>query len=350
MDAATAKSKVGEPRVDAPTDAEVLRSIALGYRLSQVLYVFAELRIADMLAAGPTPVATLAETAGVHPESLLRVLRAGRAIGLVEELPDASFQVTPRGRILQKDADESQWARVRAVGDPWHWGSWGNLLQTVTTGQSAFVQQYGLNSFEYFDRNPGAGDTMMDRVTTEAKLRGGAVADIVDFSSVGCIADVGGGRGAMMAEILARHTHLRGILFDLPYAVATAGSLLDEYGVADRCEIVAGDFRVDVPAGADIYLLSAVVHSWSDEESVDILRRCFTRVDRVLLLDEVVEPAEATLDALLKDLQLMVFSGGRQRGLAEYRRLLAAAGAEVQRVSPVGKREVLLDACPRRSR
>lgn len=343
MESGIAESLFVDPQPPSSSDDDTLRSIALGYRLSQALYVFAELGIADVLAAGPASLGEIAKTVGAHPESLLRVLRVGRSIGLVTELPVVTFQLTPRGQLLQKDVEGSLWPRVRHVGDSWHWSSWGNLLQTVTTGRSAFEQHHGLNSFEYFDRNPGSGDTMMNRVTEEARLRGAAIATIVDFTAVRCVADVGGGRGAVLAEILVRHPDLRGILFDLPYAVADASSVLTQYGVADRCEVVAGDFRADLPSGADVYLLSAVVHSWSDDDSVALLRRCFERVDQVLLLDEVVEPADATLDALLKDLQLMVFSGGRQRGLAEYRNLFGRAGADVDRVTPVGKREVLIE-------
>ena len=344
------ESATVESAVDRQSDADVLRSIALGYRLSQALYVMAELRIADILSSGPATLAGIAETAGAHPQSLLRVLRIGRELGLVDELPDKTFRLTPRGRHLRTDVEGSQWPRVRAVGDQWQWNSWGKLLQAVTTGRSAFEQEYGFNSFDFFDRNPSAGDTMMNRVSEEAKLRGSAVATTFDFSSVRCVADVGGGRGAVLAEILTRHRHLHGILFDLPYAVAGAAELLAGYGVADRCAVIAGDFRADLPAGADVYLLSAVVHSWSDEDAAALLSRCFAQVDRVIVLDEVIEPAAGDLAALLKDLQLMVFSGGRQRSLAEYRQLLDRAGADVERTTPVGKQELLLEARGRTER
>lgn len=350
MESSIVESIVEQSAPAGASDGDILRSIALGYRLSQALYVFAELRIADILASGPAPVADIAELAGAHRQSLLRMLRISRAMGLVDESPEHTFRLTPRGRYLQTDLDGSLWPRVRAVGDRWQWSSWGKLLHAVTTGRSAFEEEYGLNSFDYFDRNPRAGDTMMNRVTEEARLRGAAVAGIVDFSPVSCIADVGGGRGAVLAEILIRHRHLHGILFDLPYAVAGAAELLDQYGVADRCTVIAGDFRVDLPSGADVYLLSAVVHSWSDDDAVALLRRCLARVDKVMVLDEVIEPAAATMENLLKDLQLMVFSGGRQRGLAEYRQLLERAGAEVQRLTPVGKQELLLEARTRVAR
>lgn len=324
------------------SDSSALKSMILGYRLSQVLYVFARLGVADALAAGPAPVADVAERTACHQDSLRRMLRAGRAMGITEELPDGSFALTRRGRLLCRDVDGSQWLRASLVGEPWHWDSWGSLLESVTTGVPAFEAAHGSNSFEFFDRTPGTGDTMMNRVTDEAKRRGKEIAEAFDFSSATCLVDAGGGRGAILAEVLSRHAHLGGILMDLPYAVSGAADLLAGFGVADRCEIVAGDFRRELPAGGDVCLLSAVLHSWNDDDSVELLRRCLHRYGRVIVVDEVIEPAGAALDTLLKDLQLMVFSGGRHRSLADYRRLFARAGADLVRHASVGELELLM--------
>jgi hypothetical protein len=324
-------------------DSDYLRSVALGFRLSQVLVVFAELKVADVLDGRQVPIGELSEKVGADRLSLLRIMRVARSLGLVEEVADEVFALTARGQLLRPDVDGTVYPRVRSVGESWQWSSWGRLLQTVVTGRSAFETEHGMNSFDYFDRAPEAGETMMNRVTDEARQRGAAIAQIYDFTPVRCLVDVGGGRGAVLAEVLSRVAGLRGILLDLPYAVAGAEDLMVRHGVADRSEIVAGDFRGELPAGGDLYLLSAVLHSWTDDDSVELLRRCFTRCDRVIVLDEVIDPADAPLTAQLKDLQLMVFSGGRHRGLPEYRQLFERAGGTLVRHTPVGKQEQLME-------
>jgi hypothetical protein len=60
-----------------------------------------------------------------------------------------------------------------------------------------------------------------------------------DFSRYRTVMDVGGGRGALLAAILARHSHIGGILFDQMHVVADSASVLDAAGVADRCQVVA---------------------------------------------------------------------------------------------------------------
>jgi len=61
------------------------------------------------------------------------------------------------------------------------------------------------------------------------------------------VADIGGGKGTLLAAILRAHNHMRGVLFDQPSVVADAAGVFRSAGVADRCQIVPGDFFQAVP-------------------------------------------------------------------------------------------------------
>jgi O-methyltransferase domain len=104
-----------------------------------------------------------------------------------------------------------------------------------------------------------------------------SVATTYDFSRMRRVVDVGGGRGTLLAAVLAGRTHLQGVVFDLPEGVAGATETLRAAGVANRCAIESGDFFIAVPSGADGYLLANVLHDWDDERSVAILRNCRVR-------------------------------------------------------------------------
>ncbi len=101
-----------------------------------------------------------------------------------------------------------------------------------------------------------------------------SVAAAYDFAGMRVIADIGGGQGTLLAAILRRHEQLRGMVFEVPDVARRAASMLREAGVADRCEIVAGDFFAGVPDGADGYILANVLHDWDDGRAVQILRAC----------------------------------------------------------------------------
>ena len=76
------------------------------------------------------------------------------------------------------------------------------------------------------------------------------------------VVDVGGGNGALLRELIKLRPELRGIVFDLPETVR------DEASLGDRIEFVAGSFFESVPGGG-AYVLSGILHDWSDDESCD---------------------------------------------------------------------------------
>jgi hypothetical protein len=162
-----------------------------------------------------------------------------------------------------------------------------------------------------------------------------AVAQAYDFSGIETLVDVGGGHGALLASVLAAHPSLRGVLFDLPTAIEGARGEVAARGLASRCELVAGDFFAAVPAGADAYILTGILHDWDDERSVAILRcrrRAIRASGRLLIGEQVLPEGGEPFFGKLLDLEMLVLVGGRERtedevpGPARPRRLRAGAG------------------------
>ena len=167
---------------------------------------------------------------------------------------------------------------------------------------------------------------MRDRSAREAA----AVVAAYDFGVFGQVVDVGGGGGVLLKAILDAAPGVSGVLFDRPE-------------VAERSALpaVAGDFFVEVPAGADAYLLSRVIHDWSDADAVTILRTCRRAMSgsaRLLLVEaELPERAADHPAAIRMDLHMLaLFEGGRERTAAEYAALLDAAGFALVEVVPTG--------------
>src|SRR5437764_1450081 len=91
-----------------------------------------------------------------------------------------------------------------------------------------------------------------------------AVAATYDFSRVTTIVDVGGGLGTLVATLLKQYPQMHGMLFDRPHVIAGARSFLETEGVAQRCELLSGDFFEAVPSGGDAYILQNIIHDWDD--------------------------------------------------------------------------------------
>jgi hypothetical protein len=161
------------------------------------------------------------------------------------------------------------------------------------------------------------------------------VVGALDFSDLGTVVDVGGGKGELLAAVLAANPETRGILFDRPSVVADAGDVLDRVRV--RCKIVAGDFFEAVPSG-DAFMLRTVVHDWDDQAAARIVRNCRDACPdhgRILLLETVIEPGNQPSFAKTLDLELLVLTrGGRERTEREFAQLLSSGGFELTSVRP----------------
>jgi hypothetical protein len=294
-----------------------------GYQVSQALHVAAALGIADALADGPRTVGELASATAANADALHRLLRALAAVEVVREEDDGTFGLTDLGEALRGPA--GAWAAF--IGRPYHWTAWGQLLHSVRTGENAFRSLHGVDVWEYRAERPEEASIFDAAMTGLSRRVNAAVAAAHDFGRYGVIVDVGGGRGALLASILARHPGVRGVLFDQPAVVAGADA------DADGFEIVGGSFFESVPEGGDAYLLKSVLHDWEDEPAIRILRACrrAARAGTALL---VIERQFALPATKLSDLNMLVGPGGRERTAGEYDALLATAGFELLGETP----------------
>jgi hypothetical protein len=331
---------------------QAIVQLATAYRVSQAIYVFTKLGIADLLTDEPKTADELARAAGAHAPSLYRLLRALTAAAVVSEPSPATFALAPSGKCLRRDAPDSVRSTVLLFGSENFWTTWGDLLHCVRTGETAFSHLFGVaGTFDYLRSRPGDAALFNAGMGNVAALTANSILAAYDFASARVLVDVGGGQGALISAILKAHPNVRGILFDLPPVAGAAQDALERAGLADRCETIGGDIMVSVPAGADIYLLSRVIHDWDDEKSIRILRNCRAAMmpsSRLLLAEriipEVIVPDAHAQTQFLADLNMLVRNGGRERTDAEYGILLAAAGLRLTRTIPAGTEIGLIEA------
>ncbi|WP_067469789.1 methyltransferase [Actinomadura macra] len=305
-----------------------LMDMAFGYMPAQMVHMAAELRLADALAGEPRTSGELAKETGAHAPSLYRLLRALTCMGVVEQRERDLFALTDEGSRLCSDAPDSIRSLVLLFCGPDVWRTWGDMAETLRTGEYAWRRVTGKTPFEFFADNEELSVTFNEAMAEHTRSVAPVLIEAHDFTRYEMLADLGGGDGTLLAAILRAAPKLRGILYDLPTGLeAAAGSLAD---VAERCEVVTGDFFESVPEGVDAYVLKSVIHDWDDEKAAAILRtvRAGMRPDsRVLLVEQVVPEMVGpdTMGVLMNDLNMLVATGGRERTAGEYRDLLATA-------------------------
>jgi hypothetical protein len=191
--------------------------------------------------------------------------------------------------------------------------------------------------FPWFEQNPAQAKIFNDAMTSMSLGSSAAVLSAYDFTGISKLVDVGGGHGLLLAAILEKYPQMKGVLYDAPSVIAGAQEVLAARGIADRCETVAGDFFQSAPAGGDAYILKHIIHDWSDEECVTILRHChagMTAGGKVLIVEMVLPERNLPGVSKFLDLEMLQFLSGCERTETEYRDLLARAGFELTRIVP----------------
>lgn len=330
-------SERNEPdKADVPPSVAMLQMIS-GFWISRAIYIVAKLGLADHLRDGHKTTDELAAATGTHAPSLYRVLRALASVGVFVEDEKRGFTLTPLSETLRTDAPGSLRAFATVELGEEHYPAWGELLHSVKTGEIAFDRAFGMPVWKFFEQNPDNAKTFNDAMTGMTLAVNDAVLSSYDFSSISKIVDVGGGHGSLIASILRANPQMKGVLFDAPSVAEGAQSRLEVEGVADRCEVVAGDFFQSVPNDGDAYILKWIIHDWDDERSITILRNChraMTENGKLLLVEAVVPRGSEPHFSKFIDLNMLVMTGGRERTENEYRMLLEASGFKLTRIIP----------------
>ena len=346
--ATVALAQDSSPARASQRDSAQLRELIVSYRVAMMVGVVAELGIADILHRGPKTAEELARESQSHGPSLYRVLRALASYGVFEEDESQRFRQTAVSELLRTDAPGSQRDLARNVVREMSWRSNGQMLEVVRTGRTGMQLAFGMELWEYLSKHPADEKAFNERMSSNTKRECTGIAGIYDFSKAGSIADVGGGEGVLLAEILKVHPHTRSALLEQASVIEAAKRKLSA-DVARRIEFVTGDFFKAVPQGHDIYILKNIIHDWDDAQSIallDVCRKAMNANSKLLVIEGVVPAGNVWSPAKIADINMLVMTGGRERTEAEHRALLTKAGLRLTRIIPVTPSTSIVEAVP----
>jgi hypothetical protein len=319
-----------------PPPQAVIMQMSMGAMVTQAIFVATKLRIADILAGGEKHIDEIAQAADAHSPSLYRILRSLASLGVFTETRPRMFANTQLSDVLRVGIPGSMHDSMIFMGEPWHYNIWANMLHSAKTGGTAWKETYGEDVFDWFAKNPEASEIFNGCMS---ELSAGAAPAIVagyDFSSIETLADIAGGHGFLLSQILKANPNVKGILFDMEHVIAGADKMLSSFGVEARVEKVSGDFFAEVPA-ADAYIMKHIIHDWDEERSIKILEtihRAMKGNGKVLLAEMVIPDGNDPHPGKMLDLEMLTSPGGIERTADEYASLFERAGFKLNRIVP----------------
>ena len=293
----------------------------------EAVRVFATLGLPDLIASGISDIAELAQRSEVDEDALARVAHHLVREGILASPTSGKFTLTAAGELLCSDHPESQNLYFQLDGASARMeDAQRDLLYSVRTGKPAYAHANGAEMWDQMATQPVLTASFDAMMAEHARRIGPGFAENYDWQGISEVADVGGGTGELMGQILRRFPGMRGILVEYADATVRAQKNIEKFGLSDRCRTVHCDFLEDpLPSGADAYLLSWILHDWDDEHAKKILENCRTAAGTDGRLLVIERPFDLTNDTY-SDLSMLVFYGGRERTRPELEALSRSAG------------------------
>ena len=305
--------------------------------LLSCIRVAAELDIAEILKNGPKSIEEIAQLTGAHSESLHRVMRALVSQGIFRKGRDNMFANTSLSKPLIEGKGSLRNMIMQHLGKL-NWSVFNEISYTVKTGKDAFSKVNGKRIYDYLSEHEEES-TLFDKSMTE--LTDFSIEPLLNsynFSGYKTIADIGGGEGLLLANILFKHKNTKGILIDLPAGLNNSQMIFENYGVIERVRIIPWNFFESIPALADAYIVKNIIHNWSEDEGVMILsniRQVLPVNGKILLIEMVVEEDNHPSYGKIIDIQMMVcMQAGKERTRKEFQSIIEKAGLKIKRIVP----------------
>jgi hypothetical protein len=321
--------------------AEAILLLSTAYWASRCLHVIADFGVADALGDEPQPAAALAAKTGTNADALHRVLRALVNHG-VFALKDGRFSHNAASRLLRSDNPASMRSLARMMGLNFHWDVYRELGHSLKSGESAGDKAIPGGLFEHLRAHPEEGRIFNEAMVGKSFGQIGPLLGAYDFTRFETIGDIGGGMGHLLSAILNAAPGARGVLFELPAVIAQAKAAANP-----RVTYVAGDFFKDAIPACDLYVMMTVIHDWSDEDSIAILKNVRAHAPagaRLVLAEAVIEEGATGSFPIDLDIEMLVFASGRERTESQWRSLLDEAGFRLVRATPLAGITGLVEA------
>ncbi|XP_042519729.1 (R,S)-reticuline 7-O-methyltransferase-like [Macadamia integrifolia] len=339
--------------------------IMFSFAESMALKCAVELRVADIINSHGHPITLQEIAAGIDSPSpdvdcLARVMRLlvrkrifTSSQPIADDIKETVYGLTNSSKWLLRDSSTSPSlaAMVLAEDHPWLMAPWHYLTKCAQEGGVAFTKAHGCQIWDFAAANPEFNHLFNEGMACTSKVVLEAVLSAYreGFAGMGSgsvVVDVGGGTGMAVAEIVKSHPHVKGINFDLPHVVDTAPQYT---GVSH----VGGDMFVSIPK-ADVHFLKWVLHDWSNEICINILKNCRKALPekngKIIIVEVVLEPEGKGLFAetgLVLDLLMIAHtSGGKERTKIEWKKLLEEAGFPSHKIIQIPALPSIIEAYP----
>jgi acetylserotonin N-methyltransferase len=315
----------------ASPDPAVVLDLLEAFRRSKTMFAAVSLGVFDALQHGPRTLTDLAVELKADADALQRLLEACVGLQLLQRT-GADYANTPAAAAYLTQSSPRRLTGYIKYSNDVMWRLWTHLEDAVREGTHRWQQAYGWDGpiFSHFFRTDAARREFLMGMHGFGLISSPHVVGAFNLDRFTRLVDLGGATGHLAIAACERYPNLRGVVFDLPDAMPLAREIVGESAVADRIDVVAGDFFVEPLPPGDVYALGRILHDWTEAKILALLRRIHDALPAggaVLIAEKLLnDERNGPRWAQMQSLNMLTCTEGKERTLGEYAALLEHCG------------------------
>ncbi len=323
--------------ITPPTpDPAPIIDLIYAFRRSKTMFTAVGLGVFDRLGLAPAPLSTLAHDLGADADALERLLDACVGLGLLQKSVAGDYANTELAATYLLRSSPHALTGYILYSDRALFPMWANLGDAVREGGHRWDQTFGSKGpiFNHFFRDADATRTFLLGMHGFGVLSSPRVVAAFDLSHFRKLVDLGGATGHLAIAACERYPDLNAAVFELPVVVEFTKERLQQSSASDRLSVISGDFFTGELPEADLFALGQILHDWTEEKILQLLRKIHARLPKgggLLIAEKLLATDKSgPVMAHMQSLNMLVCTEGKERTLEEYAALLRKAGfAEV---------------------
>lgn len=280
-----------------------------------------QLDLTEVLSSAPRPLADIAEELGLDPSALLTLLRALRALGLVEHYAPDWWGLAELGAALRANPGIA----AMVLHHRHLYDDLADPVALLRNRRGAALSKY----WDYSGANTADSTTYSTLMAESQALVAEHILHSVDVCGATHLLDLAGGVGVFADHVLARCPHLSATVMDLPEVTELGQQRPRAH--ADRLRFVGGNMFEDaLPQGADVISFVRVLHDHDDAPVQKLLQRAHDALPahgHIIVAEPLADTHGAEpIGHAYFGLYLWAMGQGRPRTRAELTATLRGAG------------------------
>jgi len=309
-----------------------LMRLASGHVEARLTQTALELAIFDALEDSGATAEAVANLLKLNPRATELLLNALASLALLQKRGESFALTEVATKYLVKSSAQYVGGMIRF--ESLLWNCWEKLPEAIRSGQPA-------RPANMYQDDPWETEIFIKAMDSLVNARGdaAATANVIDWSGITELLDVGSGPATYPTAFCKRFPKLRVTIFDLPGTLAITDRYVREAGMTERIQCIAGDYRKDpIPASYDAIFLSNIIHGEGEQDNAALIRKlaCNLKLGgRIVVKDHILDDSRTTppVGAIFSLLMLLTTESGRCYSFSEIKSWMEDASlSRVERI------------------